>query len=654
MLDNWYYSYLLWIHKITDMNIRYRADVDGLRALAVLLVFAYHLKISVFSGGFVGVDVFFVISGFLITGIVIRALDENKFSFLDFFNRRIKRIVPNVLIVATCSVIAGWFLLLPNDYASLISSYFYTSIYAANFYFWDATGAYFASASDEMPLLHMWSLAVEEQFYFVWPVILFFAFKYFRGKHLGLMALALAVVSFGISEHIAIDDAGLAYYMLHTRSGGLLLGAALALMHRDYKPAREFNSWIIVLLGTILIIWSSLTIDPTTVFPGINSAIPSFGAFLVIAGGSGFKYNYISKIYSAKPIVWIGLISFSVYLWHWPFIAFATYLDIIDSYSVKALIFAVTIILSFASLKLVENPIRKSRLNFRQSFFRINLVFIVVSLLAVYASSSTKGFEGRFNDKALNVGKLDVKYAGIDEGWCHVSAEGISGIAFKPEMANCYIGDKTATKEALYIGDSNAGHYGPFVDEMARRAGFKVRQLSTSSCYPTREIKEAGENPEVCENFRRIIDEEITSKKYDTIIIANRWARDDRHMSFKKTDFKQMLAFYASHAKHVIVMDQMPEWWVNPATCFERGTCDMKTEFKLAPGMDESRKKIADAVAAYPNIDLVDPYYLIEKDGVYTPFAMGYPMYHDTGHLSIRGMKWVAYMYFKDHHNPLK
>lgn len=636
------------------MILRYRSDIDGLRALAVLLVFAYHLKLTTFSGGFVGVDVFFVISGFLITGIIIRALKENTFSFLEFFNRRIKRIVPNVLFVATCSIIAGWFLLLPNDYESLISSYFYTSIYASNFYFWDATGAYFTSASDEMPLLHMWSLAVEEQYYFVWPVMLFVAFKYFKGKHLGLIAIALALISFSVSEHIAADNPGFAYYMLHTRSGGLLLGAALAIMHQDYRVVREFNSWLVVLVGTILIIYSSVTVNPSSVFPGINSAIPSFGAFLVIAGGSGFRNNYISRIYSAKPVVWVGIISFSVYLWHWPFIAFATYMGILDSVQVKAFIFIITIILSFASLKLVEFPVRKSTLDFRQSFFRINFAFIAISLVALYASTATKGFDWRFSDQALSVGKLDVKYAGIDEGWCHVSAEGVSGIAYTPEISNCYIGDKSSSKEALYIGDSNAGHYGPFIDEMARRSGFKVRQLSTSSCYPTREVKEAGENPEVCENFRRIIEKEITSKKYDTIIIANRWARDDRHMSFKKTDFKQMLSFYSAHAKHVVVMAQMPEWWVNPAACFERKTCDMKTEFMLAPGLDESREKIADAVAAYSNIDLVDPYYLIEKDGVYTPFAMGYPMYHDTGHLSIRGMKWVAYMYFKDHPNPLK
>ncbi|EHL7946193.1 acyltransferase, partial [Escherichia coli] len=132
------------------MTTRYRSDIDGLRALAVLLVFAYHLKLSPFSGGFIGVDVFFVISGFLITGIVIKAIDRNSFSLSDFFNRRIKRIVPNVFLVASCTIIAGWFILLPKDYSSLISSYLYTSIYAANFYFWKATGAYFSSSADEM------------------------------------------------------------------------------------------------------------------------------------------------------------------------------------------------------------------------------------------------------------------------------------------------------------------------------------------------------------------------------------------------------------------------------------------------------------------------------------------------------------------------
>ncbi|MRT11588.1 acyltransferase family protein [Enterobacteriaceae bacterium RIT711] len=636
-----------------DMNLRYRSDIDGLRALAVLLVFAYHLKLSIISGGFVGVDVFFVISGFLITGIVIRSLDNGVFSFAEFFNRRIKRIVPNVLLVATCTIIAGYFMLLPNDYASLISSYFYTSIYAANFYFWDVTGAYFSASSDEMPLLHMWSLAVEEQFYFIWPIILFVSFRLFKGRHLGVVAIVLAIISFTISQHIAKNDAGFAYYMIHTRSGGLLLGAALSLMHRDYKQAREFNSSIAVVVGTAMIIWSALTIDATSLFPGVNSAIPSIGAFLVIAGGSGFKNNFASKIYSLKPVVWMGLISFSVYLWHWPFIAFSTYLGILDDTPVKAFIFMVTILLSIGSLKLVENPVRKSELSFIKSFAIINISFVALAALLMLGANFTKGFEYRFNDKALSLGKVDVKYPGLDEGWCQVTAEGVKGIRYQESMAHCYIGDKASKNEAIYFGDSNAGHFGPFIDELARKAGVKVRQLSTSSCYPDRAERGDGENPEVCMKFRGIVDREISANKYDTIIIGNRWARNYGPLAYKTADFAKWLEFYSTHAKKVILLAQMPEWGVDPAACFRRGTCNMSTSFTPDKSGPEATKRIKEAASHYKNVEVVDPSYLIQKDGKYTPFAMGYLMYHDSGHVSIKGMKWVAYNYLTDHSNPL-
>lgn len=635
------------------MNIRYRTDIDGLRALAVLLVFAYHLKLPFFTGGFIGVDVFFVISGFLISGIVIRSIDEKRFSFIDFFNRRIKRIVPNVLFVTICTLIAGWFILLPNDYSSLIRSSLFTSIYAANFFFWNATGAYFSSASDEMPLLHMWSLAVEEQFYFIWPLILVVLCKLFKGKHLGIVSFALAVVSFSLSQHIAMTDAGYAYYMIHTRSGGLLLGAALALMHRDYKVTREFNSPLAVIIGTAMIFWSAISIDANTIFPGINSAIPSLGAFLVIAGGSGFRNNIASRIYSIKPVVWIGLISFSIYLWHWPFIAFANYTGHLDSLYVKALIFIFTITLSFASLKIIENPIRKSKLKFLKSFIFINVSFIALTGTLFIASHITSGFEIRFSDKPLSIGKDNIKYAGMDEGWCHVSAEGVTGIKFTEKLANCYIGDKNSKKLALYIGDSHAGHFAPFVDAMAKEAKVKVKQLSTSSCFPTNNIKPFGENPDVCLNFRKIIPKEVESNKYDIIIIANRWERDDANDSYKRTDYSKMMSYYAAHAKKLVIMQQMPEFITNPFTCYERKQCNAETIFKPVPGMVESRLKIEAALSKLPNTISVDPAYLIKRNGNYSPFAMGSLMYHDTGHISIRGMKWAYFMYRKEHPNPL-
>lgn len=634
------------------MNIRYRSDIDGLRAIAVLLVFAYHLKTPLFSGGFVGVDVFFVISGFLITGIVIKAIDDGKFSFISFFNRRIKRIVPNVFVVSTCTLIAGWFFLLPNDFSSLIKSYFYTSIYSANFYFLDVTGAYFAQATDEMPLLHMWSLSVEEQFYFIWPVILFISLRFYKGNKLGIITIIFAVVSFIISNRIAYTDSGFAYYMLHTRSGGLLLGASLAILHRDYKKIREFNSWIIVLVGTILIIWTSVSLTPNSIFPGVNSAIPSLGALLVIAGGSGFKTNIISKAFSLKPLALIGLISFSVYLWHWPLIAFSAYLGILDSHAVKLSIFITTIALSVFSLKIIENPIRKSSISFLVSFTTINISFILIASIAFVYSSYTDGMSFRLSNGTLSAKSVDVRFAGLDEGWCHVSAEGVTKIPFSKNMEHCHIGDKNGKKKAIYIGDSNAGHFAPFVDELARKASVNVRQLSTQGCWPTLKPEAWGENPDVCLKFRQEILRSIPNDKYDYIIVANNWERDSRFTSYKTEDYNSLFGFYSKHAKKVIILAQMPEFRKNPAECFRRKQCTSNDDFHYLPAMHDANAIISAAAKNYKNVEVIDASSYMIRNGKYSPFAMGYLMYHDTGHISIKGMKWVVQEYQKDNKTP--
>ncbi|EMG6525840.1 acyltransferase [Providencia rettgeri] len=634
--------------------IKYRADIDGLRALAVMLVFAYHLKISAFSGGFIGVDVFFVISGFLITGIIIKSIDEHNFSLLNFFNRRIKRIIPNVALVALVTTIASMFILLPYDLSSAVDSLFFTSIYSANIYFMSSTAGYFSASSDEMPLLHMWSLSVEEQYYFIWPLVLIVIFKTFKMKKFGIVIFILSLISFFISQEVATENQGAAYYLLPTRMGGLLLGSSLALMQRDSIALRSFNSSLVVMIGIITILVSSVLISDKNIFPGFLSAIPCLGAAMIIAGGSGIKQNYASKLLSIKPIAFIGLLSFSIYLWHWPFIAFSNYLSIELNGKSRVVIILLTVFLSYLSLKFIENPIRKSKIGFSKSFLFFNLSFILISALLIFTSKSTNGFAFRFNENSFENSKIDVSYADLDAGWCHVSSERLSDIKYTNELSHCYIGDKTAKKEVLFIGDSTAGHYAPFVDAMAKAANIKVRQLSTSSCYPSLEIKGYGENPDICENFRRIIYNEISSNKYDTVIVSNRWIRDDNNASYKTNYIDNIVEFISTHAKKVVILDQLPEWEINPNTCIRRKTCNISTIFKTSDGLIESREKLSSVVKYYSNITLVDPLYLLSVDNKYTPFAMGAPMYHDTGHLSIKGMEWIADEYLKNHINPLR
>ncbi|HCR3334580.1 TPA: acyltransferase [Morganella morganii] len=634
--------------------IKYRADIDGLRAIAVLLVFAYHLKISVFSGGFVGVDVFFVISGYLITGIILNPIAEKRFSLLSFFNRRIKRIIPSVAVVSTATVIVSYFILLPSDFNELIRSYLYTSLYSANIFFQSVTSGYFSPSSDELPLLHMWSLSVEEQYYFIWPLMLLMVFKLSNKKSLGVITLLLAIISFAIAEITSLENQSFSYYMLPTRAGGLLIGSALAIMQKDNDSIRNYNSKYTVLIGLILIFGSSIYIDTNNTFPGILSAIPSLGAFFVILGGSGYKNNLISKILSLKPVVTLGLLSFGIYLWHWPIIALINYLSITITYKVIFFIFTLTVSLSALSMIFLENPIRKSKLTFKSSFIILNLAFVLIGLILLIISQVTNGFSYRFNGDDLTLNRVNVSYADLDAGWCHVSSEKTNDIKFNSSLSNCFIGDKSSNNTALFIGDSTAGHYGPFIDKLAKDARIKVRQLSTSSCYPSVNIKKNGENPDVCFNFRKIIKESIDSHKYDIVILSNRWVRDSADSSYKTSYISDTISYFSNNSKVVIILGQLPEWEIDPALCIKRKTCSPSSDFKLSSDIDAVMNDIKKVAKSKDNVIIIDPSYLLKVNGKYTPFAMGYPMYHDRGHLSIKGMEWLSEKFISENKNQLK
>lgn len=301
---------------------------------------------------------------------------------------------------------------------------------------------------------------------------------------------------------------------------------------------------------------------------------------------------------------------------------------------------------------MVEIPIRKSSIGFLRSFITINISFVLLSAVTLFVSSHTDGMSFRLNNGTLSAKSVDVRFAGLDEGWCHVSAEGVTKIPYKKDMERCYIGDKNGKMTAIYIGDSNAGHFAPFVDELARKASVNVRQLSTQGCWPTLKPEAWGENPDVCLKFRQEILRSIPNDKYDYIIVANNWERDSRFTSYKTEDYNSLFGFYSKHAKKVIVLAQMPEFRRNPAECFRREQCTPNDDFQYLTAMHDANSIIGAAAEKYKNIEVIDASSYMMRNGKYSPFAMGYLMYHDTGHISIKGMKWIAQQYQKDNKNP--
>ncbi len=337
---------------------KYRADIDGLRAIAVLSVVVFHAFPSYMPGGFVGVDIFFVISGFLISGIIFENLERDTFSFIEFYSRRIKRIFPALFLVLIASLCLGWFALFADEYKQLGKHIAGGAGFIANFLFWKESG-YFDNAAETKPLLHLWSLAIEEQFYIAWPFILWFVWK--KKINVFISIITILCISFLLNISKVNSDAVAAFYMPQTRFWELLIGSVLA-YSMVYVKVPEVNSNIPrnvrSLLGMILIIVGVFIITKQKEFPGWWAGLPTIGAALVISAGREAWFNRF--ILSNRVVVWIGLISYPLYLWHWPLLSFARIIDsgFASTRIVRVIAVILSIIFAWLTYRLIEKPIR--------------------------------------------------------------------------------------------------------------------------------------------------------------------------------------------------------------------------------------------------------------------------------------------------------
>lgn len=375
---------------------KYRPDIDGLRAVAVLSVVAFHAFPDWLKGGFIGVDVFFVISGFLISTIIFENLDRETFSFSEFYARRIKRIFPALLVILIASYALGWFVLLADEYKQLGKHIAAGAGFVSNFVLWGESG-YFDNAAETKPLLHLWSLGIEEQFYIVWPFALWLAWK----VRFNLLAITVAVTvaSFSLNIAGAGYDAVATFYSPQTRFWELLEGSLLAWFTLYKKNAYaslklKMNTWLAMVqkrekldgggetianilswLGCLLLAYGYLRIDKHLSFPGYWALLPVLGAALIIAAGSQAWLN--RNILSNKLAVWVGLISFPLYLWHWPLLTFARIATgQTPNQSIRIAAVMLSILLAWLTYKLIERPVRFGR-------HGRSLIVLLITLMAI-------------------------------------------------------------------------------------------------------------------------------------------------------------------------------------------------------------------------------------------------------------------------------
>ena len=369
------------------MTIKYRPEIDGLRAIAVGAVILYHAQITIsghqpFKGGFIGVDIFFVISGYLITSIILKELvTTGSFSFKHFYQRRIRRILPALLFVMLISLPFAWMYLLPNSFVDFSKSILYSLGFSSNFYFHYSGQQYGAESGLLKPFLHTWSLSVEEQYYILFPIVLLLSFKYFRKKLIHLLIFGF-IISLGVAEWTSRNYPSASFYFLHTRMWELLVGSILAYyeINKGHRSKNKVLNLILPSFGLFLVILTIIFFKLRFPHPSFYTLPSIVGVCLIIWFGN--KNEITTKILSSKLFVKTGLISYSLYLWHYPFFAFDRIIEFTQESLVKKLLLGIiVIILSIFSYYFIERPARQKRYKFR-IIFSLIIFFITFLIIA--------------------------------------------------------------------------------------------------------------------------------------------------------------------------------------------------------------------------------------------------------------------------------
>jgi peptidoglycan/LPS O-acetylase OafA/YrhL len=522
------------------MTSTYREDIDWLRAIAVLAVVAFHFETPAVFGGFVGVDIFFVISGYLITGIIESELKGGAFSFARFYERRVRRLLPALYALVALTAIPSFHYLLTTERAEFFRSVAAVVTFTSNFFFWFQTG-YFDHAAVEKPLLHTWSLAVEEQFYLALPLMLWGLSIFARGRRLALplTLLALALASFGLSVWLmATDRSANAFFMSPPRAWEFLLGGLIA--SRGFPVLRHaLGQRIARGIALIVIAIPIFSLRQGPGFPGFNALAPCIGAAMFIWSGIGVPTVKRSGFSLLNGLRFFGRISYSLYLWHWPIFTFARFSKnslVLDA-SDKAALFALTVAISYLSWRYVEQPFRTGRLApTRQGAFQVagiaSVVLLAGSVLAI----------------ALSQSQSDTDRAALAlESFSAYNYQPLyrSGTCFSPDdglFGESCLAPAAGKSDWLLWGDSLAAHYFSGLRKAADSVNVNILQATQAACMPTVNAAAQGNAP--CRGFATQMDAFFRDRKPDLVIMSADWLEYARPPRFAGmiADLKQTIS----------------------------------------------------------------------------------------------------------------
>ncbi|BBF69060.1 acyltransferase family protein [Sphingomonas bisphenolicum] len=608
---------------------RYRRDIDGLRALAILPVLLFHAHVPGFSGGYVGVDIFFVISGYLITGIIAREVDDGRFSLARFYERRFRRIMP-ALALMILIVLAGvaWFYL-PGDLEGVPRSALAATLFASNLWFFTDTG-YFSGGADVKPLLHTWSLAVEEQYYIGFPILLMLLARYAPRWRTGVVA-AIAAASLALAIVMQRDTSGFTFYLLPTRAWELFAGALLALGAVPAIRARWLRE-LVAGLGLLAIALAVALYDRTTIFPGITALAPVLGAAALIHAAPDTR---IGRLLGWGPLVGIGLISYSLYLWHWPLIVFTEYAtDLPLAGGTRIAVIGAALLAGTLSWRLVERPFRDPRRMPARTIFLFTAA--AMSLLCALALTllAMGGWPSRFGPQVLAQMAGQKDFAPTRKQ-CHD--------IFMRNATPCTLG-ASVPPDAMLWGDSHGVELAYALSLDAKAQNRSLIERTTSSCppvlgYEAKDARCAAANQTAFDAIR-------ADPAIRRIYLAAFWANGDFDDPAFVAKLDRTIAAIRAEGRQVVLIGPVPPQPFD----VPRHLAHLAQAGKLAEarGIDrahvEARTAHLRALFARwqaRGVSLIDPVAALCPTGSCAIERDGEPLYFDSHHLSTTGARWV-------------
>lgn len=545
----------------------YRPDIDGLRAIAVMAVVLHHLSARFVPGGYVGVDVFFVISGYLITKIIHGEIAAGTFTFASFYERRVRRIFPALIAVLAAVMLLGWFVYLPSDYLATLRAAVGTILFAANIVFWrDLKEGYFANDAKDNPLLHMWSLGVEEQFYIIFPIFLILCMRYARGLLVPIL-VACAAASLALAAALVGAKSVAVFFLTPFRVWELMAGCIVAIAALP-QPASLRMRQSLALVAMLAIVVPVFAYTTETTFPGIAAVPVVIGTALMIHLGAEGR-TVVSTLLSWRPAVFMGLISYSLYLWHWPMIVFAKYL--LGTSSLRywiPLVLAASVAAAWLSYQFIEKPARRAggRTAKRHVLVLGSVAVIVFSLIGAIGIRD-RGFEVRWPTASNLVDRA--RTAPVPFKSCEARVGAVSD-----EL--CIIGDASVQPDALLWGDSHLLAWLPGFDVAYRSAGRSALVAPNSMCPPLLGVENARDAPCRRQNDAVLAKLE-SSPEIRQVVLAGFWRiyfadsnyalstalgpRDNAAVS--SVALESTLSVIASGGRDIVVLGPVPNYRVD-------------------------------------------------------------------------------------------